>query len=240
MTKTPIQSAMVLAAGLGRRMQGYNSQIPKPMVEIAGRSLINRVLDRLDEAGIHKAVVNLHHKADMLEGHLAKRTTGPKIIYSYEKDILLETGGGVKKALPLLGADPFFVINSDSLWSDGQKNSLHTLAKKWQNDKMDVLLLLVDTNNLPSPTKGDFDMTPNGQLSRTKKTTDNYIFMGVQIINPKIFNGLEEGVFSLNKIYDQAINKGRLFGVVHSGQWHHVGSKNEVEIAEQFYSSNKK
>ena len=237
-TNTLPDSAMVLAAGLGKRMQSFSSDVPKPMVEVAGISLINRVLDKLNSAGIEKAVVNLHHKASMLEEHLTQRNTGPEIVISYEKDALLETGGGVKNALPLLGNKPFYVINSDALWHDGASSSLHALAKSWVDGQMDALLLLINTNKLDSYSgNGDFYMDDNGALSRPNDGIEKpYVFTGVQIINPAIFNEFEKGVFSLNAVYDKAALTGRLFGVAHSGMWHHVGSGDEVEIAEKFYS----
>jgi MurNAc alpha-1-phosphate uridylyltransferase len=231
-------TAMVLAAGLGKRMRSFSSDMPKPMVEIAGVSLINRVLDKLDKANITKAVVNLHHKAEQLVEHLGLRTNGPEIVFSDEKMSLLETGGGVRHALSLLGDDYFFVINSDALWGDGNDNTLLEMARFWDDDKMDVLLLVYETKNIPNyQGQGDFYLDTEGRLSRPNDgKTKQLLFTGIQIIHPRIVANFPERVFSLNKIYDKANEAGRLYGISHKGMWHHVGSKTEVEIVEKLYA----
>lgn len=236
-THTP-NTAMVLAAGLGKRMRSFSSKVSKPMVEVAGISLINRVLNKLDEAKIAKAVVNLHHKADQLEEHLNKRTSEPTIVFSFEKHELLETGGGVKNALPLLGEDAFFVINSDALWDDGETGALANMQSVWDEEKMDVLLLVYDTEKLANYSgNGDFYMDEAGVLTRPNDAKPKpFIFTGVQIINPALMAQFPDGIFSLNKVYDKANLAGRLYGVSHSGMWHHVGSGEEVQAAEKYYA----
>ena len=236
---TAPNTAMVLAAGLGKRMRSFSSAMPKPMVEVGGVSLINRVLNKLSQARISNAVVNLHHKGGQIEQHLAKRVGDPAIAFSHE-NTLLETGGGVKNALSLLGDNPFFVINSDALWHDHKTNALTDMQQFWDKEKMDVLLLLYATKNIPDyQGSGDFYLETTGLLSRPDDgKTKPYIFTGVQIINPDIMSEFSEGVFSLNKVYDKANSNGRLFGMAHKGIWHHVGCGAEVEVAERFYTKN--
>ncbi|MCK5041304.1 MAG: nucleotidyltransferase family protein [Sphingomonadales bacterium] len=235
---TEAKTAMVLAAGLGKRMRSFSSDVPKPMVEVSGVSLINRVLNKLEQAGISKAVVNLHHKSDQLKDHLALRTGGPEIVFSHETDMLLETGGGVKHALPHLGNDPFFVINSDALWTDGTSNTLTNMLQFWDAEKMDALLLVYPSKNIPNyQGQGDFCLDRANFLSRPDDgKVRPFVFTGIQIISPAIMAEFSDEVFSLNKVYDKASENGRLFGISHKGMWHHVGSGLEVAAAEKFYS----
>ena len=230
-------TAMVLAAGHGVRMRPLTDSRPKPLVEVAGRTLIDRVLDHLDAAGIARAVVNAHHMADMLETHLADRarTTGPTIEISDERDQLLDTGGGVKKALPLLGDGPFYVINSDALWQDGSHKALDRLASRWDDAVMDALLLLVPTvEAVAYDGPGDFDMDPDGRLTRRgERTVSAYLFGGVQMLHPRLFEAAQDTVFSNNRLWDTAQEASRLFGLVHDGRWAHVGTPDAIRPAER-------
>jgi MurNAc alpha-1-phosphate uridylyltransferase len=222
---------MVLAAGLGTRMRPLTNSRPKPLVEVAGQTLIDRVLDRLDEAGVETAIVNTHYQAEMLEQHLKARER-PRIHFSRETE-LLDTGGGVRKALPLLGQGPFFTINADALWTDGERGTLALLAARWDEALMDALLLLHPIENASGYSgSGDFERLPGGRLYRQNAAP--FVFAGVQILHPRLFKDTPEGAFSLNLLYDQAQAAGRLFGQVHNGGWHHVGTmeaRNEAEEA---------
>jgi N-acetyl-alpha-D-muramate 1-phosphate uridylyltransferase len=216
--------AMVLAAGLGKRMRPLTDTLPKPLVPVAGRSLIDRVLDRFEDAGIERVVVNLHHFRPTLEEHLRQRTT-PRLQLKPESE-LLETGGGVKNALDVLGAEPFFVANADVLWLDGKQPALARLAAAWDDDAMDALLLLQRTTTaFGYEGTGDYFCDPLGRLRRKRgNEIPPYIFAGIQILHPRLFAGAPDGAFSLNKLYDKAQEEGRLWGVIHDGRWFHVGT----------------
>ena len=226
--------AMVLSAGLGERMRPLTDTTPKPMIEVRGQPMIDRVLDRLEAAGVREAVVNLHHLGDSLERHLATRRR-PKIVFSHEAD-LLDTGGGVAKALPRLGKQPFFALNGDVVWLDGGSPALGRLAAAWDDAAMDVLLLLHPTVFAHGyHGAGDFFMSPLGALRRRReREVAPFIFTGVQILHPRIFADLPEGAFSLNLLYDRAAEAERLWGLRHDGEWFHVGTPEalaEVEDA---------
>ena len=229
----PPSHAMVLAAGLGRRMRPLTDAMPKPMVPVAGRALIDRVLDRLRAAGVGHAVVNLHHRADQLQAHLAGRAAPPVIAFSDERAELLDTGGGCAHALPLLGPGPFYAINSDALWQDGEDDTLLRLAACWDPARMDALLLLVRREAaLAFDGPGDFLADESGRLARRgARPAAPYVFGGVQILAPALFGGAPSGPFSLNAVYDRALAGGRLFGLVHDGLWVHVGTPEAVGIA---------
>lgn len=245
-----IDTAMILAAGKGKRMRPLTDDlpipVPKPMVEIAGRTLIDRVLDRLEESGIRNIVVNVHHMADMLEGHLRARM--PEIHISDERDALLETGGGVKRALPLLGDGPAFVINSDALWVDDKddESTLARMAAAWNSDRMDVLLLMVPTGQLHDYRgNGDFHMAEakadDGRLTRQQGDTPaEYLYGGVQVLKPALLEGVAEDAFSLNRIYDIAAARGRLCGLRMKGEWLHVGTPEAAAFATEFIESREK
>lgn len=230
----PPGHAMVLAAGLGRRMRPLTDAVPKPMVAVAGRTLIDRVLDRLAAAGVGHAVVNLHHRADRLQAHLAGRAAPPRIAFSDERAALLDTGGGCARALPLLGSGPFYAINSDALWQDGEGDTLLGLADFWDPARMDALLLLVRRETaLAFDGPGDFFAEESGRLARRgDRPAAPYVFGGVQILAPALFRAAPTGPFSLNLIYDRAIAHGRLFGLVHDGLWVHVGTPEAIAVAE--------
>ena len=224
--------AMVLAAGYGVRMRPLTETRPKPLIEVAGRTMLDRVLDRLQGAGLRRAVVNHHHLGAMIEAHLAQRDDFDFAL-SAEAE-LLDTGGGVAKALPLLGQQPFFVVNGDVVWLDGLSPAFERLAVAWDDGKMDALLLLhpvVAAHGYEG--NGDYFASSTGQLRRRReREVAPFIFAGLQILSPKLFAGAPEGAFSLNRLYDKAEAAGRLWGIRHDGEWFHVGTPeglNEVE-----------
>lgn len=223
---------MVLAAGLGTRMRPLTERVPKPMIEVAGHTLIDRALDHLVAAGVTRAVVNTHYKARLLERHLAGRKS-PEIVISREDD-LLDTGGGVKKALPYFGDEPFFVANSDALWLDGYRPALSRLVHAWNGRRMDALLLLHPTVAINAyQGLGDFFLDPEGPARRRcEDEVAPFVFAGVQILHPRLFRDAPEGRFSLNLLYDKAERAGRLYGIRHDGPWYHVGTPESIAQAE--------
>jgi len=227
------RTAMVLAAGLGKRLRPHTLSRPKPLVNVAGRSLIDRTLDRLEAVGVTDVVVNLHYRADMLAAHLNRRGS-PNITLSHE-EVLLETGGGVLKALPQLGADPFLVVNSDMIWRDGLTDTLATMGRHFDADRMDALLMMQPTiRALGYRGQGDFHMDPAGRLIRRKAPkVAPFLFSGVQILRPEVFDGMTVEPFSLNRIYDLAQEARRLFGTRHDGDWLEVGTPAGLAMAER-------
>ncbi len=225
--------AMIMAAGLGKRMLPLTEDIPKPLVKVAGRPLIDYVLDRLASAGVTEVVLNLHYKGEILKDYLEGRNA-PAVAYSDESDELLDTGGGVKKALPLLGEAPFFTHNSDSLWIEGMTDNLHRMGEMWDEDRMDALMLLAPlVTSTGFQGKGDFTMDGTGRLHRrTERTVAPFVWTGVQIIRPQAFEDTPDGPFSTNLIWDRAIENDRLFGIRLDGRWMHVGSPSGIEEAE--------
>jgi MurNAc alpha-1-phosphate uridylyltransferase len=220
---TAIRRAMVLAAGLGLRMRPITLATPKPLVEVAGRSMLDRALDHLTAAGVEEMVVNSHWLAERIEAHLAGR---PGIALSHE-DELLETGGGVAKALPLLGPDPFYVVNSDIIWTDGEHPALDRLREAWSRQTMDALLLLVPVERAVGyEGRGDFHLDGTTGIPRRRRDPETapLLFSGVQILHPRLFEDCPAGKFSLNVLYDRALARGRLAAVVHDGCWYHVGT----------------
>ena len=229
------KSAMVLAAGLGTRMRPVTATRPKPLVEVSGRPLIDHVLDRLAVAGIEIAVVNVHYMADVLIAHVDGRAD-PPVTISDERDGLLETGGGVVKALPLLGADPFLLLNSDSLWVEGPKPNLRTLAEAWEENKMDALLMLSPTvAAVGYEGPGDFFMDSGGRLTpRPEHDIAPFVYTGVAMVNPSaMFADAPQGPFSLNLLIDRISEEGRLFGIRMDGMWFHVGTPRAIDEAER-------
>jgi N-acetyl-alpha-D-muramate 1-phosphate uridylyltransferase len=225
--------AMVLAAGRGTRMQPLTDKIPKPMVAVAGKPLIDHVLDRLAQTGVERAVVNVHYLADQLIRHLAPRTR-PKVAISDERGLLLGTGGGVKKALPELGDAPFFHINSDTIWIDGVKPNLARLADVFDPSTMDGLLLLAPTaGSVGYAGRGDFAMAPDGRLrQRAEQEIAPFVYAGAAILSPALFAGTPSGEFSLTTLFDRAAGAGRLHGLRLEGLWMHVGTPDAVAAAE--------
>lgn len=233
-----IDTAMVLAAGLGTRMAPASGTLPKPLVKLDGKALLDRVLDRLAAAGIARAVVNVHHKADQIEAHLAGRKT-PKIIISDEREQLLDTGGGVMKALRVLGAAPFIVHNSDSVWIEGIGSNLKRLVEAWDDGRMDCLMLLaLASSSHGYQGRGDFAFDSDGRIRRRKIEQEivPFAFTGVSIAHPRLFANAPEGVFSMNWVWDQAIENGRAFGLRMEGIWMHVGTPEALAQAEQALS----
>jgi MurNAc alpha-1-phosphate uridylyltransferase len=227
-------TAMVLAAGLGKRMRPLTATRPKPLIEVAGKPLIDHALDRLRAAGVAKAVVNVHYLADAIEGHLAGQP-GLEIVISDERKKLLETGGGLAKALPLIDADPFLVVNSDNLWIDGPMDALKLLAAGWDEAKMDALLLLVPLARAHCHLgRGDFHMSATGKLRRRKPHgVAPFVFTGIQMVSKRLFEGeLPDGAFSTNLLWDRAIAAGRCYGAVHQGLWFDVGRPEAIRETE--------
>lgn len=227
---------MILAAGLGTRMRPLTDMIPKPLVPVGGKPLINHVLDRLAAVGVETAVVNVHHFADQIEQHLQPRRA-PKIIISDERDGVLGTGGGVVKALPLLGPEPFFHVNSDTLWIDGVKPNLERLAVAFQPDQMDALLLLAPTaTSVGYAGRGDFSMTADGRLRRRgEREVVPFVYAGIAILSPALFRDAPSGAFALTRLFDRAIEQERLFGLRLDGVWMHVGTPDAVHAAEDAF-----
>lgn len=234
--KTP-DTAMILAAGLGSRMGALTEALPKPLLRIGGRAIIDRVLDRLAEAGVGRAVVNLHHEADLLRRHLSGRRD-PSLQFSDESGDLMDTGGGVAKALPLLGAGPFYVINGDVLWFDAIGNSLHALAARFTATQMDALLLMQPTVGATGYRGvGDFAMLADGRLRRRpEREVVPFIHAGIQILRPELFEDCPKGAFSINRIYDRAEAEGRLFGLRHQGEWMELNRPEGLAAAERALS----
>jgi MurNAc alpha-1-phosphate uridylyltransferase len=225
--------AMVLAAGLGTRMRPLTDAMPKPLVKVAGKPLIDHVLDRLADVGVEKAVVNVHHFADQLIEHLGRRTR-PRIAISDERGLLLGTGGGVKRALPELGDRPFFHINSDTIWVDSTKPNLARLADAFKPETMDALLLLAPTKaSIGYTGRGDFAMAPDGRLTRRgERDAVPFVYAGAAILQPALFDDAPEGEFPLTDMFERAAKKGRLFGLRLDGLWMHVGTPPAVQEAE--------
>ncbi|WP_188911462.1 nucleotidyltransferase family protein [Aureimonas endophytica] len=236
-TKRP-NVAMVLAAGLGKRMRPITSTIPKPLVEIRGKALIDYGLDALERAGVSRAVVNVHYLADLMQAHLRRRD-GIEIVVSDERDELLESGGGIVRALPLLGPDPFYVINADTFWIDGYRDNLQLMAELWDPRRMDVLLLIAEMRQATGyEGRGDFTMDVEGRLKRVpERDMSPFIYAGAAIVKPELFAGMAEEKFSLNRIFDTAIENERLFGVRLDGLWLTVGTPDAIPAAEAAFKA---
>ena len=229
-----LETAMVLGAGLGTRMAPASGKLPKPLVPLQGRALIDHVLDRLAAAGCKRAIVNLHHKADLLEQHLKGRRA-PAIELSDERAALLDTGGGVKKALPRLGAGPFLIHNSDSVWIEGVGSNLAQLVAGWDDARMDCLMLLaLASASYGYQGRGDFAFESDGRIRRKHAEQEivPFAFTGVSIAHPRLFEGAPDGAFSLNVLWDRAIAAGRAYGIRMGGIWMHVGTPEALAQAE--------
>lgn len=230
--------AMVLAAGKGERMRPLTLAVPKPLVELAGRPLIDHVLDRLASAGVETAIVNVHYLADVLEQRLARRDgTKPKIVISDERDALLDTGGGAKRALTRLRGGPFFIHNADTVWSEGATPALIRMLALWDPAVMDCLLLLAPlSSSIGYGGKGDFAMAPDGRLTRRgERQVVPFAFAGVSLCDERLFADSPDGAFSLNLLWDRALAKGRLYGIRLDGRWMHVGTPEALAEAESFF-----
>jgi MurNAc alpha-1-phosphate uridylyltransferase len=233
-----ITRAMIMGAGLGTRMRPLTDDRPKPMVTVAGRTLIDHAIDRLIAAGVTRVVVNLHYKAAMLQAHLSKRRD-VEIVYSDETERLLDTGGGVVKAMPHFGGEPFFVVNSDSIWVEGGAPPLSAMQKLWDAGRMDALLLLAEMETaMGYEGSGDFVLEADGKVARAKGRIEQpYAYPGVQIVHPRLFDGAPAGAFSTNVIWDRAIAAGRLTGCVLDGVWIHVGTPEARGEAEEYLAA---
>lgn len=222
------KSAMVLAAGLGTRLRPVTDHLPKPLIEVAGQTLLDHAIDRLATAGVERVVVNLHYKGELIAAQLARRSR-PRIELSRE-ETLLETGGGVKRALSLLG-DFFFVVNGDILWLDGLTPTLRRLAGAFNPKKMDAVLLLQRTvTAIGYEGRGDYFLDPAGiPRRRCEREIAPYIFAGIQILHRRLFDGVDDAVFSLKRLYDRAEDAGRLAAIVHDGEWFHVGTPDGLD-----------
>ncbi|QGN56274.1 nucleotidyltransferase family protein [Novosphingobium sp. Gsoil 351] len=225
---------MVLAAGLGTRMRPLTLERPKPLVEVAGRTMIDHCLDKLTEAGVARAVVNVHHFPQMVKDHLTARSR-PAVAISDESGELLETGGGMVRALPLLDADPFFCINSDNLWVDGPQDVFHQLSDAWQPDRMDALLLVVPHARAANHKgKGDFHMDANGRLTlRRSGRIAPFIYSGIQLVSQRLLRDAPDGPFGTMVLWQRAMKEGRLFGLSHLGLWYEVGSPDAIAPTEE-------
>jgi MurNAc alpha-1-phosphate uridylyltransferase len=227
-------TAMIMAAGLGKRMRPLTATKPKPLIEVAGKPLLDHVLEKLRSAGVRKVVVNVHYLADALEAHLASRQHGLEVVISDERNLLLETGGGLVKACPLIDCDPFLALNSDNLWIDGPADTLKLLASHWDDEKMDALLLLVpQARALNHQGIGDFHMDREGRVRRREKShVAPFVYTGIQIASKRLLRDAPEGPFSTNLLWDRAIDEGRCFGAVHHGLWFDVGTPQAIQLTE--------
>jgi MurNAc alpha-1-phosphate uridylyltransferase len=232
MASTP-RTAMVLAAGLGTRMRPLTDTKPKPLIAVAGKPLLDHVLDRLADAGVARAVVNVHYLAGQIIAHTKPRTA-PRVTISDESGLLLGTGGGVVKALRELGGAPFFHINSDTIWIDGDTPNLARLAQVFEPSAMDALLLLAPTTgSIGYSGRGDFAMTPDGRLKRrSERDVAPFVYAGAAILSPALFTDAPQGEFSLTDLFDRASADGRLHGLRLEGLWMHVGTPEAVGEAE--------
>ncbi len=227
--------AFILAAGKGTRLRPYTDSVPKPMVEVGGVSIIKRTLNKLAAEGVEEVVVNLHHLADVLADHL-QNVQQPHIVLSYETE-LLETGGGVKKALQHFAGEPFYLINGDALWDEGKDDSALTrLALTWDPASMDMLLLLQPVNGMSLTNGvGDYTLAADGHAIRALDKSGDYMFAGVRIVHPRLFEGSPDGAFSFLTLMDKAQQNGRLFGLAHTGAWHHISTPGELLRVDDAY-----
>lgn len=227
--------AMIMAAGLGTRMRPLSLNCPKPLVQVAGKALIDHAIDRLKAAGVKTIVVNLHYMAEMLHDHLATRSD-VEIVFSDETEGLLGTGGGIVKALHLFENQPFFVHNADTIWVEGYGAALERMKARWDDEKMDGLLLMAPLiGSMGYEGAGDFFMDGSGRLSRVPKgRVSPFAYPGVQIVHPRLFDGAPEGTFSVNLLWNRAIEAKRLFGFRLEGIWFHVGTPQAVADAEKY------
>lgn len=230
-TDTP-KTAMVLAAGLGKRMRPITDTMPKPLVKIAGKTLLDWGLDALAAAGVEKAIVNVHYLPDQIVAHVAGRPA-PRVVISDERDGLLDSAGGIVKALPLIGGEPFYVLNADTFWIDAGEPNLRRLALAWDAARMDILLMLCALDTATGHSGGtDFLMAADGRLARAQGDPAGVIYAGAAIVHPRIFAGAPREPMSLNRYFDAAIAGGRLFGMVMNGRWITVGTPDAIAPAE--------
>ena len=233
MTRLASDTAMIMAAGMGKRMRPLTASQPKPLVRVSGKPLIDHALDRLQTAGVRNAVVNVHYLADALEAHVKTREA-PSVVISDEREQLLETGGGMVKAQAHL-PDPFFCLNADNIWLDGPKDAFYDLSTRWDPEKMDALLLLVPhARALNFRGKGDFHMDALGAVTRRRSgRIAPFIYTGIQLVSHRLLRAAPEGKFSTNILWSRAIEEGRLFGTSFTGQWFEVGTPQAIAPTEE-------
>jgi len=229
-----VNTAMIMAAGKGTRMMPLTADRPKPLVEVNGVALLDHVLDHLREAGVGKVVINAHYLADMVERHMAAKASDMDVAISDERGLLLDTGGGLVHALPLIGDDPFLCVNADNWWTDTQDNAFRRLMHHWDNDRMDVLMLVIPLEQARNTQGiGDFDMDDGGRLSRRKDSAAGaYVWTGIQLLSKRLIIDPPSEVFSTNIFWDRAIADGRCFGLQHEGLWFDVGYPAAIEATE--------
>ncbi|MFD0916898.1 nucleotidyltransferase family protein [Pseudahrensia aquimaris] len=229
----PIDEAFLLAAGLGTRMKPITDTIPKPLVQVAGVTLLDHALNALDKGGVNHTVVNVHYLADQIEAHCAKRTA-PRITISDERAELLDSGGGVVNGLNHFASDTIFVLNADSFWVDNSRSNLTMLRDTWDPERMDMLMLLAERESaIGFDGPGDFFQNDAGQLTRRGEAeTAPFAYAGAFIVKTELFDGIAEPAFSLNRQFDDALSRGRLFGQVLDGLWLHVGTPDAIPEAE--------
>ena len=232
-----IDTAMVFAAGLGTRMRPITDTLPKPLVKIGGRTMLDHILDRLAEAGVEPAIVNVHHLAGQIEARLAGRTQ-PQIVVSDEREKLLDQGGGIRKVLPLLAGRDFFICTTDAVWTEGPHSALSHMQAAWDPTKMDVLLLVAaTTSSVGVDWPGDFHMAPDGHLAkRAEREVAPFVYAGVGIIKASLFDTAEDDVFRLAPYFFDAAKAGRLYGLRLNGMWLHVGTPAAIDEAERAYA----
>ncbi len=229
------ETAMVMAAGLGKRMRPLTATRPKPLVDVAGKPLIDHVFDRLRTAGVRRAIVNVHYFGDQLEAHLRARVKDIELVISDERKQLMETGGGIVQARDLIGDKPFVCVNSDNLWVDGPADAIRQLAAQWDDDRMDALLLVVPlARAYGHGGNGDFKVDPFGRITERRKPgrMAPFVYTGVQILSPRVIRDWPEGPFSTNLFWTRAMEEGRLWAVVHQGLWFDIGTPPAIAAAE--------
>ena len=234
-----VDTAMIMAAGKGTRMMPLTADRPKPLIEVGGVALLDHVLDHLRDAGIGKIVVNVHYRAEQVEQHLAVFASDLDVRISDERDLLRDTGGGLVHALPIISDDPFICVNADNWWTNAGENAISRLVAAWDDDRMDVLMLLIPLEAASnSQGIGDFNMDADGQLSRRQGDTPaTYVWTGIQMLSKRLIVDPPEDVFSTNVFWDRAIAEGRCMGIVHEGLWFDVGypaaiAATEAKLAE--------
>jgi N-acetyl-alpha-D-muramate 1-phosphate uridylyltransferase len=234
---TPIKRAMILAAGLGTRMRPLTNVRPKPLVQVRGKTLIDHAIDRLVQAGVEMIAVNVHYRADMLKEHLAKRRD-VDIRISDESDALLDSGGGIANVMPWFEGEPFFTHNSDAIWVEGTGHALEKMKARWNADEMDALMMLASTvTAVCYEGRGDFMMDAEGRLARVpEQRVAPFVWSGVQIAHPRLFENLPARKFSINLLWDRAIDKGRLCGLRLDGVWMHIDRPEAIRESEAFLS----
>jgi N-acetyl-alpha-D-muramate 1-phosphate uridylyltransferase len=229
-----VNTAMIMAAGKGTRMMPLTADRPKPLVEVAGTALLDHVLDHLRAAGVGRIVINAHYRASQVEEHIAAHAADFQVAISDERDLLLDTGGGLVRALPLISDDPFICVNADNWWTDDGVNAFNRLMSAWDDEAMDVLMLLIpyaEANNTQG--QGDFDLDADGRLSRRKPDQQAaYVWTGIQMLSKRLIVDPPSDVFSTNIFWDRAIAGGRCFGLVHQGLWFDVGYPDAIAATE--------